>query len=53
MPAPMRDDADVQVNILNNIGHLSTVEAASRVAFSLRLGIEAQKELDKQREELL
>jgi hypothetical protein len=54
MPAAPKPDGDPDVvNQQFNISNMTAVEAASRIAFSLRLGIEAQEELDRQREELL
>ncbi|AXM97702.1 hypothetical protein ABGT18_09825 [Pseudomonas putida] len=52
MPAPQRDDPDVQVNQVN-ISHLTNLEAATRIAFALRLGMQAKQELEERREDLL
>jgi hypothetical protein len=51
MPAPQKDDPDVQVNIQNN--NFTELEAAMRVAYALNLALHAQRELEEQREKLL
>lgn len=51
MPAPQKDDPEVQFNQQINVGSFTAIEAASRVAFALRAGIEAQQDLVAERVE--
>jgi hypothetical protein len=53
MPAPQRDDPDIQLNQQINIGAMSAVEAGMRVAYALNLALHTQRELEEQREKLL
>jgi hypothetical protein len=53
MPAPMRDDPDVVNNTQINVGNMSELEGAMRVAYALNFALNAQKELEERRGELL
>ncbi|MNH42858.1 hypothetical protein D3C79_1046450 [compost metagenome] len=53
MPAPQKDDPDVQVNTQVNVGHLSDIEIAMRIAFALNKGLIAKRQLEERRENLL
>lgn len=44
MPAPQKDDADFVQNNQINIGDMSDIQIAARVAFALSKGIHAQQE---------
>lgn len=53
MPAPQKDDPDVVQNTQINVGHLSDIEIAMRIAFALNKGLIAKRQLEERREDLL
>lgn len=44
MPAPYKEDPDLQVNTQVNLGNLSDFEVAQRIAFTLNKGVHAQEQ---------
>lgn len=53
MPAPQKDDPDVQINQQINVGNMTELEGAMRVAYALNFALNAQRELEERRGELL
>ncbi|MFG0320987.1 hypothetical protein ACF8EF_01385 [Pseudomonas sp. zjy_15] len=53
MPPAPKDDPDVVKNTQINVGHLSDIEIAMRIAFALNKGLIAKRQLEERREDLL